>query len=515
MIMKRIGIVGAGLSGLVTARTFLEEGWEVAVFETEDEVGGVWARSRRYPGLATQNPRDTYAFSDFPMPASYPDWPSGEQVQAYLAAYADRFGVAPHVRPRTRVTRAEPLADGREGWRVTSVDADGRERTEEFGWLAVCNGVFSEPFVPDLPGRAEFEAAGGRVLHSTQLHDAADVAGKRVAVIGFAKSAADVACAAVDAAREVTLVYRRALWKMPKFFFRRVHLKYVLATRFSESLFRWRRPEGIERVMHSAGRPVVWLLWRGIERALRRSFALDEHGLTPEVPIERMVGCTLSLASGGFYDHVRDGRIRARRGEPARFAEGGIELGDGTRVDADVVVFGTGFRQGAAFLPDWVERRVRDGDGNFRLYRSILPPDVPRLAFIGYNSSLYSQLTSELGARWLAEHAHGRFALPSQAEMWRRIDERLAWLRAERPDAVMNGICVIPFNFHHLNELLRDMGARTWRSRNRLREYMMPVDPSLYAGLRAELRARRRDAPREPGLARAAAGSLAEDARAG
>ncbi|HSU12737.1 NAD(P)/FAD-dependent oxidoreductase [Longimicrobium sp.] len=502
--MERIGIVGAGLSGLVTAKTFLEEGFGVTVFETEDEVGGVWARSRRYPGLATQNPRDTYAFSDFPMPASYPDWPGGEQVQAYLAAYADRFGVTPHVRLRTRVTRAEPRTDARAGWRVTAAAADGREEAHDVDWLVVCNGVFSEPFIPDLPGRAEFEAAGGRVLHTTQLHDAAEVTGKRVAVVGYAKSAADVACAAVETAREVTLVFRRALWKMPKYFFGRVHLKYVLATRFSEALFRWRHPEGVERVLHSAGKPLVWLLWRGIERTLRRSFALDAHGLTPEAPIDRMVGCTLSLASGGFFDHVRSGRLRVQRGEPARFADGAIELGDGTRVEADVVVFGTGFQQGAAFLPEWVAERVRGEDGNFRLYRSILPPDVPRLAFIGYNSSLYSQLTSEIGARWLVEHARGRFEIPSQAEMRRRIEERLAWLKAERPDSVMNGICVIPFNFHHINELLRDLGARTWRSRNRLHEYMMPVDPSLYAGLRAELQDRRlrRATPREPGVAR-------------
>jgi cation diffusion facilitator CzcD-associated flavoprotein CzcO len=314
----------------------------------------------------------------------------------------------------------------------------------------------------------------------------------------------------VDAAREVTLVFRRALWKMPKFFFGRVHLKYVLATRFSEALFRYRRPKGIERVMHSAGKPVVWLLWRGIERALRRSFALDAHGLTPEVPIERMVGCTLSLASGGFFGHVQGGRIRARRGEPMRFVDGGVELGDGSRIDADVVVFGTGFQPGAAFLPAEVMEKVRGADGNFRLYRSILPPEVPRLAFIGYNSSLYSQLTSEIGARWLAEHVHGHVALPPAAEMRRVVEERLDWLKSERPDAVMNGICVIPFNFHHINELLRDLGARTWRSRNRLREYMMPVDPSLYAGLRAELHARRRRraAPREPGLARGTATSV-------
>jgi dimethylaniline monooxygenase (N-oxide forming) len=326
-------------------------------------------------------------------------------------------------------------------------------------------------------------------------------------VVGFAKSAADAACAAAGRAREVTLVYRRAMWKMPQRFFGRVHLKYVLTTRFSESLFRWRQPRGFERLLHGVGRGGVWLFWRGIERHLRGAFGLEASGLVPEERIERLVGCSLSLASGGFYDHVRSGRIQPRRGEPARFSDGAIELVDGGRVEADVVVFGTGFRQQSPFLSDGVMRRVRGDDGCFRLYRNILPPEVPRLAFVGYNSSLYSQLTSEIGARWLAEHVGGRLALPSAAEMRRRIEERLAWFKAERPESVMAGTCVVPFNFHCLNELLGDMGARTWRSRNRLREYLMPVDPSLYAGLKAELEAnrRRRASPREPALRRGVA----------
>jgi cation diffusion facilitator CzcD-associated flavoprotein CzcO len=501
----RIGIVGAGISGLVTAKTFLEDGFEVTVFEKDDEVGGVWARSRRYPGLATQNPRDTYAFSDFPMPPHFPDWPAGEQVQAYLAAYADRFGVTPNVRLRTRVTAAEVRADGHPGWRIRTVDGEGREATDEVDWLVVCNGVFSEPDIPALPGRDAFEAAGGRVLHTTGFRDLAEVEGKRVAVVGFAKSAADAASAAVGTAAAVTLVFRRALWKMPKRFFGRLHLRYVLTTRFSEALFRWRQPRGFERVLHGPARGLVWLFWRGIERHLRRTFAMDAHGVTPDTPIERLVSCSLSLASGGFYDHVRDRRIQARRGQPARLHPGALELADGTRVDADVVIFGTGFRQETPFLPGWVAARIRGEDGCFRLHRNILPVDVARLAFVGYNSSLYSQLTSEIGARWLAEHVQGRIALPPTSGMRREIEDRLDWLKAERPHSMSSGTCVVPFNFHYINGLLADMGARTWRSRNRLREYLMPVDPSLYAGLKAELEARRirRTVPRDPSPPRA------------
>jgi len=66
-----IAIVGAGIAGLCTAKTLAALGFEVTVFEKEPDLGGVWSSSRRYPGLTTQNPRETYAFSDWPMPDDY------------------------------------------------------------------------------------------------------------------------------------------------------------------------------------------------------------------------------------------------------------------------------------------------------------------------------------------------------------------------------------------------------------------------------------------------------------
>ncbi|HYR11989.1 MAG TPA: NAD(P)/FAD-dependent oxidoreductase, partial [Longimicrobium sp.] len=206
--MRRVGIIGAGISGLVTAKTLLEEGFEVTVFETEDEVGGVWARARRYPGVATQNPRDTYAFSDFPMPRSYPEFPSGEQVQAYLAAYADRFGVTEHVRFRTAVEHAAPRG---EGWTVRSRSLDDETtRTETFDFLAVCNGTFSTPSIPQIPGEDAFRQAGGTLLHSTRFNTTEQVRGRNVVVVGAGKSACDAAMAALKTAKRTSLVFRNA-----------------------------------------------------------------------------------------------------------------------------------------------------------------------------------------------------------------------------------------------------------------------------------------------------------------
>ncbi|HYW13255.1 MAG TPA: NAD(P)-binding domain-containing protein [Longimicrobium sp.] len=489
----RAGIIGAGLSGLVTAKTLLEEGFDVTLFEKDDEAGGVWARSRRYPGLHTQNPRDTYAFSDFPMPRTYPEFPSGEQTQAYLAAYADHFGVTEHIRFRTQVRHAAPAGDG---WTVRSSSVDGGgTRTERFDFLAICNGTFCEPHIPGFRGLDAFRDAGGTVLHSTQLNNAEIVRGKRVVVIGGAKSACDAAMAALPAAAQTTLVFRHATWKMPKKFFGVVPLRYVLTTRFSETLFRGRELRGVEKVLHTAGAPGVWLFWRGVEATLRATHRLGAAGMVPEARIEDVVSCALSLATDGLYEAVRDGRLGARQAGVRALHPGRVELDTGESVETDAVVFGTGFRQEAPFLEEDVRRTVQDDAGIFHLYRNLVHPDVPRLAFVGYNSSLYSQLTSEIGARWAARLWMGELRLPARERMLEEVRARWAWLRAHRPLGTASGTCVVPFNFHYIDDLLRDLGARTARRPlNRVAEWMMPVDPGNYAGLKAELdrsRARR------------------------
>ena len=129
--VRRVLVIGAGVSGLVAAKVMRGRGHDVHVVERSGDLGGVWEPARSYPGVQTQTPRDLYCFSDFPMPAGYPEWPSGAQVHAYLTAYAARFGLRPCLRFRTEVVSLlrRPGADGwsavlREGGIRCTVSAD-------------------------------------------------------------------------------------------------------------------------------------------------------------------------------------------------------------------------------------------------------------------------------------------------------------------------------------------------------------------------------------------------------
>ena len=157
--------------------------------------------------------------SEMPMPASYPDWPSGPQVQAYLDSYVDRFDLRRHINVNTEVIEAVQ-DDTSKRWTVTTRPCDGNRRpllgaattSKTFDILLVCNGTFSDGMVPDYTGLAEFTEAGGKLVHTSDFLDAEEARGKNVIIVGYGKSACDSAVALSQiAASTVSLVMRSML----------------------------------------------------------------------------------------------------------------------------------------------------------------------------------------------------------------------------------------------------------------------------------------------------------------
>lgn len=78
----RICVIGAGSAGLVAAKTCLEEGFDVVVYEKTSYTGGLW----RYheddsEGVASvtkttviNTSKEFNAFSDFPPPPEFPNY---------------------------------------------------------------------------------------------------------------------------------------------------------------------------------------------------------------------------------------------------------------------------------------------------------------------------------------------------------------------------------------------------------------------------------------------------------
>ena len=74
-------IIGAGSSGIAAAKVFTDYGIPFDVLEKSDRVGGNWVfknkngMSSAYRSLHINTSRDKMAYSDFPMPRDFPDYP--------------------------------------------------------------------------------------------------------------------------------------------------------------------------------------------------------------------------------------------------------------------------------------------------------------------------------------------------------------------------------------------------------------------------------------------------------
>lgn len=478
----RIAIIGAGFAGLSAAKVLTAFDHDVTVFEKAPDVGGVWSRTRRYPGLTTQNGSDTYTLSDFPMPKHYPEWPSGEQVQAYLQAYAEHFGLVGKIRLDTEVRSAVLEGDG---WSVAG---------EAFDHLVVANGIFSEPKLPDYPGLDDFTKAGGRLCHASEFTELEDARSRDVVVVGYGKSSCDVAVALSEVATSTTVVARELLWKMPRKLGGVLNYKYLLLTRLGEGLFRYHTPVGFEKFLHGPGLPVRNSMLGSIQTLVTRQLKLNDVGLVPEGTIEQIARSTVSLVTEDFFEKARGGEIIVYRDMSiVRLLEkdGGpaAELADGTVVAADVIVCGTGFQQRVPFLDDATQAALHDKRGNFELFRQILPHEVERLTFCGYNSSFFSPLSAEIAALWIAQHLDGALDLPPVEERRMLVAEQLRWMEERTEGKHARGTNIIPFSVHNIDEMLGDLGMGIGRVR-RFVEWLMPLRPGSYATLTRTLVAR-------------------------
>ncbi|MFI9761300.1 flavin-containing monooxygenase [Streptomyces sp. NPDC051963] len=500
----RLAIIGAGFAGLATAKVLTQAGHEVRVFDKSPDVGGVWSRTRRYPGVTTQSPKAQYSLSDFPMPKSYPEWPSGAQVQAYLAAYAAEFGLESALRLNTEVTAARPVGDGR--WTVETRDAGGAEAVEEFDRLVIANGVFCEPLVPAYPGLEEFTAAGGRLRAATEFHDAEEARDKHVLVVGYGKSACDVAAAISGVAAGTDVIARQLLWKVPRKIAGFLNFKLLLLTRLGEGLFRYLRLRGVEKFLHGPGNGLRRRMINSIGSVSVRQFGLAKLGLVPAGHMEDIVRGAIGLASEGFFEGVADGSITVHRDRTITRLLGGpggpaAELSDGSTLRADLVLCATGFTQGVPFLPEETRRQLLDERGNFMLYRQILPLGVPGLYFNGYNSSFFSPLNAEMAALWIAADLAEAVALPDPEAMRRAVVEQLAFMDEATDTHHCRGTKIIPFSMHNVDEVLGDLGLNIGAT-VRASHWLGAVNPAAYRRMTPLLL--RRLAPSEPRPALAA-----------
>src|SRR3954469_3152328 len=389
-----VAVIGAGVSGLCTAKALRDHGIEHTVFEASDDVGGNWyfgnpnGRSSAYRSLHIDTSKQRISFADYPMPDSYPDFPHHSEIHAWLRSFADEFGLRERIRFGTEVKRAERVEGG--GW-----DVDG----ERFDSLVVCNGHHWDPRFPDFPGTFD-----GPTLHShhyIDTRDPVDMHDKRVLVVGIGNSAVDI-CSEVSrkgVAAATFLSTRSGAWVLPKYIFGRPADTLVKTNPRLPLGFQRRMGALLQRLV--SGKPEDF----GLPRPNHKF--LEAH---PTVSSELL----LRLGSG---DAKAKPDVAELLGDRVRFADGSVE-------EVDVIVYATGYKITFPFFhPDFLSAP----DNELPLYKRMFKPGMPDLVFVGLGQAIPTIFPfAELQAKLMGMYFAGEYALPPEGEMRRTIaaDER-------------------------------------------------------------------------------------------
>ncbi|MFL6199465.1 MAG: flavin-containing monooxygenase [Thermoanaerobaculia bacterium] len=319
MYSHKIALVGAGFAGLGMAAALRRHGIAYDQFDSNDRVGGLWHRGV-YAGVHTITSKGRTRFADFPMPAHYPEFPSREQVAAYLESFAEHHRLGENLFLDTRVKWIEPAEESR--WRITF--ESGEERV--YRGVIIASGQQWDCRYPEHEGKF-----AGEVLHSGQYRDPDVLRGKRVLVVGGGNSAADIA---VDAARHAAAAHisiRRGHWYVPK---------TLLGIPFTELLKDW-LPLSVQR-----------FLIRLLVRISVGSY--ESYGL--ERPQGRLFDDDPTINDQLLY-WIRHGRITPQKGI-ARIDQRTVEFVDGRSEEIDLICYATGFHASIPFLQPGIVRFV-------------------------------------------------------------------------------------------------------------------------------------------------------------
>ena len=378
-----IAIIGAGSSGLATAKFALQNGLTPSVFDKASEIGGMWAKGTpAWENLHLNTSRLINAFSDHPWPKGSPMFPSKQQMHDYLVSYIDRFNVTPHIYLNKGIKNAKPIQDenGATKWQLKFENGE----TQVFDFCAIASGLYTKPKIPAFKNIELFE---GIKMHSSKFQlNHPDLKDKKVVVIGACYSAVDISANLVGHSKEVVNIFTRPylvvprlvpienkIWTIDMVDYTRANehaLKNDAERRFFFDFLKKLFPQQTDKEL---AHPALYI-------------DLDQmHTQNRELVVS---------ISDTYIEKVNAGKITPIQSGIQELTRDGLILENGEFVLADVILFSTGYD---CSVINYLEKSVIDKfrvENNYTKFQYALGkftfhPDLDNLALIGQVEGLY------------------------------------------------------------------------------------------------------------------------------
>jgi len=399
-------VVGAGFGGLCAAIRLKKLGIPFTLLEKNDDVGGTWLENR-YPGCAVDTPNHFYSYSFQVNDRWSRHFSRRDEILGYIHDVVREHGLREHIRFGVEVTEAA-FDEAAGQWAVRWRDREGREQTSRCRALITAVGQLNRPAFPPVPGIGRFR---GPAFHTAQWDASVLLAGKRVAMIGTGASGMQAGPSIAPEVAHLRVFQRSPHWAVnnpnyhlettPGHRWALAHIPYYSNwLRFQQF---WASSDGFHASLHKDpawSQPAVSLnetnhkLRETIVAYVREQLDGDEALLAKCIPPYPPYGKRM-LRDNHWYRMLRRDNVALETDPIARIEEDAIVMADGTRHEADVIVYATGFQASKMLWPMTIRgrggRTLRDdwGDDDPRAYLGMTVPGYPNLFVLyGPNTNL-------------------------------------------------------------------------------------------------------------------------------
>ncbi|MGW9405181.1 NAD(P)/FAD-dependent oxidoreductase [Arthrobacter sp. NPDC055585] len=356
-------IVGGGQGGIGLAARLRRLNVPTIVIERNENAGDSWRK--RYKSLALHDPvwYDHLPYLKFPddWPVFAPKDKIGDWLEHYTAIMELDYWSG------TECLGAE-YDDDAGTWELR-VRRRGEDVTLRPQQLVFALGVSGYPNVPEFEGANAFL---GEQYHSSKYPGGGDQTGKKALIIGSNNSAHDIAADLWEHGADVTMLQRSSTHivrsdSLMEFALGDLYSERALAagttTEKADMLF----ASLPYRILPDAQIPIYETIAAHdagfydqlLDAGFNLDFGEDGSGLFLKY-LRRGSGYYIDV---GASQLIIDGRVKLKQGQVAKLTGNAAVLDDGTELEADIIVYATGYGSMNNWLADLISPEVADQVG--------------------------------------------------------------------------------------------------------------------------------------------------------
>ncbi|GAB4528264.1 MAG: NAD(P)/FAD-dependent oxidoreductase [Roseibium sp.] len=356
-------IIGGGQGGIALGARLRQLGVPTIIVEKNDRPGDSWRK--RYKSLCLHDPVWYDHLPYIKFPENWPVFSPKDKIGDWLEMYTKVMELNYWTRT---VAKSASYDEDRKEWTVV-VDRDGEEVVLRPKQLVMATGMSGKPRIPDFPGMDKFK---GDLHHSSQHPGPDRYRGKKAVVVGSNNSAHDICAALWENDVDVTMVQRSSTHIVRSDTLMEVGLGALYSEEAVRSGVTTEKADLIfaslpYRILHEFQIPAYAEMkkrdaafYEGLEKAgFWLDWGDDDSGLFMKY-LRRGSGYYIDI---GASQLIIDGEIKLKRGQVTEIVEDGLILDDGTKLEADLIVFATGYNSMNGWVADLMGQDMADKVG--------------------------------------------------------------------------------------------------------------------------------------------------------